>query len=449
MGVICCSVFRCFYLGFVRINKSTIAVLSQRLLQGASGFITLACITHFLTPVEQGYYYTFASLAAIQTILDMGLSIVLVQVSAHEFTGLSWGQKARLEGQFSSRFLALIQKSFRWYGAAGALFFLAYPLGLLFLSAASYGLGYDWRGAWLLLVIATGVGFFFQPALSIIEGSGQVVEVYTVRLVQGVISALGAWITMAMGGGLYAVAMLPAMSALVAALWLMTRKSGLISQVVKANAASFKWRDEVWPMQWRIGISWICGYLLVQIHTPLLFKVQNPMVAGQMGLTMTVANMLGLLSLSWMTSNFPALARDVSEKNWDSLDKNFRKAFFCSASAFVFGAVGFLVVRFALNWTSYGIRFLPPMETVGLILAILLSHIAGLFAMYLRAHRREPFLWPSIISAAFTVIFAILVAPRWGSAGIVVVLLAVNGLFGLPIAIYLWIRLRRAWHAEA
>lgn len=432
-----------------RSRGATSAVLAQRVWQAGAGLVTLACIAHFLTPVEQGYYYTFASLAAIQTILDMGLSIVLVQVAAHEFSGLAWGRHGELGGHAHGRFIALVQKSFRWYGAAGALFLLAYPAGLFFLSGATDGLGYDWRGAWLALVIATGVGFFCLPALSIIEGSGQVVEVYVVRLIQGVVGAFAIWIILSMGGGLYAVAMMPAMGAMVAVIWLMMRKSLFILQVIKANKASFVWREEVWPMQWRIGVSWICGYLLVQIHTPLLFRVQNPVVAGQMGLTMTVANMLGLLAMSWMTSHTPTLARTASEKDWFRLDQGFYKAFVFSTAAFVFGAAGFLMVRFSLDWTAYGARFLSPMETGGLLLAIMFSHISGLFAVYLRAHRREPFMWPSIIAASLAVLFAIWAAPKWGSTGIVTVLLAVNGLFGLPVAVYLWARLRQEWHAEA
>ena len=39
-------------------------------------------------------------------------------------------------------------------------------------------------------------------------------EVYAVRLVQGLIGAVAAWAVLAIGGGLYAVAMVPAAGAL-------------------------------------------------------------------------------------------------------------------------------------------------------------------------------------------------------------------------------------------
>jgi len=75
-------------------------------------------------------------------------------------------------------------------------------------------LGYDWRGPWALLVCATAAGFVLLPALALTEGSGGVAEVYAVRLVQGLIGAVAAWVVLTMGDGLYAVAMVPAVGAL-------------------------------------------------------------------------------------------------------------------------------------------------------------------------------------------------------------------------------------------
>jgi ABC-type Mn2+/Zn2+ transport system permease subunit len=88
-------------------------------------------------------------------------------------------------------------------------------------------------------------------------------------------------------------------------------------------------------------------------------------------------------------------------------------------------------------------------ETVGLVLAMGFYHVSGLFAAYLRAHLREPFLWPSLIGATLTAAAAIWAAPQWGSAGIVTVLVTINAVFFLPVALWLWVHLRRKWHGEA
>ena len=49
---------------------------------GSTGTVLL--ILRFLTPVEQGYYYTLLSLVALQTVFELGFSFVILQMAAHE-----------------------------------------------------------------------------------------------------------------------------------------------------------------------------------------------------------------------------------------------------------------------------------------------------------------------------------------------------------------------------
>lgn len=70
-------------------DSESVVILVQRTWQAAAGVITLASLAHFLSPVEQGYFYTLASIAALHMALDMGLSAVLVQFAAREFIGLT------------------------------------------------------------------------------------------------------------------------------------------------------------------------------------------------------------------------------------------------------------------------------------------------------------------------------------------------------------------------
>ena len=121
-------------------------VLAQRAWQAVAGVVTLGFVAHFLSAVEQGYFYALASLAALYMVLDMGLSTVLVQFAAREFVGLSWGVRGEVEGATPSRFLTLVRLSLRWYSTAAVIFLLIYPVGVAFLTNGHGDLGYDWRG---------------------------------------------------------------------------------------------------------------------------------------------------------------------------------------------------------------------------------------------------------------------------------------------------------------
>jgi hypothetical protein len=226
------------------------------------------------------------------------------------------------------------------------------------------------------------------------------------------------------------------------------RRRQLILQAIRLTIGNFHWGVEIWPLQWRISASWLAGYALVLMHVPLLFRTQGAVVAGQMGVTITVANMLSILTLSWMTASTPSMTRLITMKNWLQLDHVYWRVFRLSCAVFVAGAALFIFMRLLIESTAYGVRFLPVKETVGLLIAMGFYHVSGLFANYLRAHLREPFLWPSLIGAILTASAAILVAPIWGATGVVIVLLVVNSIFYLPISLWLWIHLRKKWHLE-
>jgi len=109
-------------------------IFFQRLWQALSGVVTILLITHFLTPIQQGWYYSFLSLAAFYTLFDLGLSVVLVQFSAHLFIDLKWFNRGHINGEGREHFLSLVRQSLRLYSILALLFcFLLIPAGMIFL----------------------------------------------------------------------------------------------------------------------------------------------------------------------------------------------------------------------------------------------------------------------------------------------------------------------------
>lgn len=431
------------------LDKQSTIVLLQRLWQALAGGVTLILVASFLTPVEQGYFYTLLSLAALYMAFDLGLSTVLIQFSARHFIDLSWGRTGRACGMNKAPFLALLRLSIYWYAVGAIIFLLLYPLGYFLINQEGSELGYAWQIPWLLLGVFTAVVLLLLPMQSIVEGSGSITEVYTVKLIAAISGSVLAWLLLIFGGGIYAVVALPFAAAAINFIWLVKQRRLMLFQAAKVNAGHINWGQDIWPLQWKIAASWLAGYVTVSMHTPLLFHFQGAVVAGQMGVTMTIANMISLLSLSWITARVPAMTTAVAEKDWQHLDQLFWRAFRLSIAAFVVFGLGFVLVRVLLQqYTAYGERFLPVDESIGLMLAILLYHVIGLFVTYLRVHMQEPFLLPSLLGVAIISVSVLMfAAPVWGSKGVVVVLLLVNGLILLPTALILWWVLKRKWHS--
>jgi O-antigen/teichoic acid export membrane protein len=70
----------------------------SRVIQGGGGLISIFFIASYLTKQEQGYYYTFGSILAIQVFFELGLSGIITQFVAHEFASLKWKSPIELEG---------------------------------------------------------------------------------------------------------------------------------------------------------------------------------------------------------------------------------------------------------------------------------------------------------------------------------------------------------------
>src|SRR6202166_3673927 len=108
-----------------------------RFWSSAAGLVTLTLIARFLSPTEQGYYYTFGSLVALQIIFELGFSFVILQLASHERAQLSISSDYEISGDAiaHARLASVIQKSVRWYSAAALLMAATVlPVGFYFFS---------------------------------------------------------------------------------------------------------------------------------------------------------------------------------------------------------------------------------------------------------------------------------------------------------------------------
>ncbi|MEO1984587.1 MAG: hypothetical protein ABGZ24_29075, partial [Fuerstiella sp.] len=81
-----------------------------------TGQLTMLLIVFCLTEVEQGYYYAFFYLLAMQIFVELGLHVVIISVASHE-----WSQLRIVDDQVAgdphalSRLASLSRMAARWY----------------------------------------------------------------------------------------------------------------------------------------------------------------------------------------------------------------------------------------------------------------------------------------------------------------------------------------------
>lgn len=95
-----------------------------------AGLVTVVLIARFLSPAEQGYYYTFGSLVALQIVFELGFSFVILQMASHERAHLTFSSGGFISGDdvAHARLASVFQKTVHWYTTAAvflAVFLLA------------------------------------------------------------------------------------------------------------------------------------------------------------------------------------------------------------------------------------------------------------------------------------------------------------------------------------
>jgi hypothetical protein len=426
-------------------------IAGQRLWQAFAGALTVLLITARLDPTEQGWYYTFVSVAALYSVFEMGLSTAVLQMTAHNFLRLRWSPTG-VEGEGVEEFGSFVAKSIKVYLIAALLFFVAvYPIGLYLFSdrEATLFQPLAWVGSWTVLVFLTSLSLLTLPFLAVAEGSGAIAEVYAVRLVQGVVGSLACWLLLWNGAALWATAMMGMAAVCIVIVWLRTIRPSLWHLVREYWSSNrFDWAKELWPLQWRVGLGWVSVFAWSQLATPIVFFYQGPVAAGQIGLSLTIAHMVGIFAQSWIARGVPLMSQAVARQDWDQMRNIFAYDLKKALMVYFGGSMVVLTLWFTLANTIYSERVLSGEAFLALFLFVLLYLVNGALATQLRSFKKEPLLWLFFVGGVLS-LSASWWAAHYSVNAVVYVMLLVQLVVVFPLAYRTWKVKNRAWQSGA
>lgn len=432
------------------------AVLYNSLSQGWSilaGPVTMLLIAYRLSAEEQGYYYTFSSVLALEVFVELGLVTVIVQVASHEWAFLQRDTSGRIVGDTHalSRLASLTRFALRWYFVCGLIIMGALSAGgyLFFLSRPHPEIA--WQIPWFLLCFMAGLALMMSPVFSIIEGCNQVDSIYSFRFVQGALSSLAVIGSISLGFGLYALAIAAVVRFAAGIAYLLVKYFVFLKQLLTCAITSrIDWLEEVWPFQWRIGISWLSGYFIFSIFTPVMFYYHGPTVAGQMGMTWGIIVMIESVSNAWLNTRMPLFGILIAQHNYAELDRIFRRLFLITVGIAATLALILWVVYFGLQASDLEIRrrLLPMLPMTLFLLHRIINVAVSAMALYLRAHKQEPMMIPSVIGALLAGPSTWLLGAAYGPTGAAAGILAIGLIWGIPSTCYVFTKYRKKWHSE-
>jgi O-antigen/teichoic acid export membrane protein len=430
------------------IDRATVYAMANRLWGSASGLLTAVLVAAFFTPEIQGFYFTFLSLLTLQTFVELGFGELLQQFVSHEWARTTSPRVDERERSLS-RLAGLFRFSVRWYGGVALL--LGAGLGIagsVYFRAFSRESTISWELAWWIAVAATAFSVLLTPLVSLLEGANRVEKVQGVRLLQGLASRIAGFLAIASGFGLFAIAVTRVVSFLAGVFGLGRDALGLARRlwIRPLDGTDVSYRRELWPLQWKFALSWLSGYLLYSLFTPVLFAFHGPGLAGRMGMTAAAATAISSAAFAIMATKVPRLAILAAGRDYPAMDALFRRATVSSVLVSAAGAALFLSLlvfarRLDLELAS---RFLPTLETSLFLAALVLQQVRFAMGSYLRAHKAEPFVLLSVVEGLAAVPLLTVLGRDFGALGIILGFLALTTVTLFP-AFRIFTSFRRAW----
>ena len=210
---------------------------------------------------------------------------------------------------------------------------------------------------------------------------------------------------------------------------------------------------EIFPFQWRIAVSWISLYFTSYFFNPVLFAAEGPIVAGQMGMTITVLAGIQTLSFSWLNTKVPHYCLLIAQHKYNALDSQFNTTLwqmlgvcFVLLGFTYIGIIGLQNLDGSSMGGEIGSRFLYGLPLQLMFVSYFCTSIINAWETYCRCHKREPYFIYSTVNGILCCVSTIVFGRMYGVYGITISY-GVICFLGIPWTYYIYKESRRKWHS--
>jgi O-antigen/teichoic acid export membrane protein len=391
------------------------------------GGVNIILITTCLSPVEQGYYYTFNSLILFQGLFDIGFGTVLSQFISHEWAFLNLDINDNIVGEeyHKQKLFALIKIGKKWYlGISIVFFFVVGFLGYRFLQINN-STSISYLMPWILLCISVSLSIILLPFRYFLEGANQIHKSQKILLMATTAGYVVSWFFLHHGAGIYTIVVYSFCNFSLTLFGVWRYAKSFVKTPVQSdsfNSFSF-WKSDFFTQQWKIALSSIAGYLMYQLFVPLAFEFEGPIVAGKMGATLQIFNAILAIGYIFPNVSAPKIGMLGAQKKYAEIVKIVNRVSLISVVITFFsvlGFIGFMLLLPKIGFHQFTQKFIDlKWMSIFLVTTIIMQRIA-IETIAVRYQKKEPYLLCSIISALVTSALMFFLGKAAGTKGIII-----------------------------
>ncbi|MCP4505361.1 MAG: hypothetical protein GY826_03075, partial [Fuerstiella sp.] len=282
----------------------------------------------------------------------------------------------------------------------------------------------DWAVPWTSLVALTGMQLALLPLTSILEGCGQLPTINRIRFWQGVAGSAVVWAMMYAGFGLWALSGSAAVRLCGETYLVRSRFGPFFRSLRDADAGQqIDWKTEVVPLQWRIAIQGTLHWFATHLAGLVIFKCHGEAMGGRFGLMWTVLTAMQSASMAWVETRRPLFGQLIAEQNYEELDQLFFRLSRYSLLLIAIGGTLFTAGVYVVNsfpntvFTQIASRVPDAWSTGVFSMAFFALQPALCTNIYVRAHKRDPFLIPAVVSSLTVAVLVFWLGRAYGIVG--------------------------------
>lgn len=391
------------------LRSEPLLAIAARATQGAAMAAGAIVILFTTSLALQGFYFTFIGFGILLQLCDFGLSYASLQAAT------------RLKA--TDREAAIVPLARRALAINAGVTFVAWlvvaALGWIVFDRAE---GHDdiaWRTPWACFVALVAINQLSGPYLFLVEGGVSVRRAWRFRLIQECGSGAVLLAVLVLHGELWGLVGYYAARSALAGWWVVRAPLRLErARAVVADVA--RWRDDLWPFQWRVGIGAISGYLVFQAFGPMLFTLQGAEGAGRFSMSLSIMNAIVMVTTAWPVSQAAHFGALVSRGERDELMRRWSRVLVRSTALAALIGIALAGGLALLDGQAPAIaaRFAAWPATVALIATAVLHHAIACLSVVLRAQGRDPLLLFNV-GGGVLVLVAMTVAAAHGTLTLV------------------------------
>lgn len=429
----------------IGLDRDILWSIYNKFWSAAKGPISVIFILQFLLPEDQGLWYTFISLGALKVFAELGFTNIITQFVSHEFANVQEGENQIIGGEDSvNRFFSLINYSLK-------LYLIIVPIAILIMVIVGFFyFGTENRNtllAWSVFSVIGGLTLILSLFQAIYKGLDKVKIIQKNLLIGSIMMAIGNWSflyfefkvwALIVGNTLGLLAMLFHIYKIAPFFW---------KQVIEYKPIKkISWGGEILKLQWKYAISWISGYFIFNLIVPVLYKYEDPIIAGKYGITYTVLITIVGISQAWIVTKIPKFNIMLASGKKSELKQFFYKSFLQSVGIQLVLST-FVVLTFYVffKFEFYNERFLSLSYIILLLLIQIPIQIINFLAIYLRAFKEEPYVIYSICNALLIAFSLYFILPNYGFSVLIYSMTILYWFVMLPYGVYIFFKKQKQY----